>query len=102
MQLPISDCFPYHVSKRYSRWASADTTPGRPFRQVLEAGPSQLAAAVVALVSTLVARAKDSTGLLWLAWQASFAHWALEACVIAEAERLTGEVVRHRRYTVCA
>jgi ABC-2 type transporter len=45
---------------------------------------------VVALVSTLVARAKDSSGLLWLAWQASFAHWALEACVIAEAERLTG------------
>lgn len=58
--------------------------------QVLEPGPSQLAAAVVALVSTLVARAKDSSGLLWLAWQASFAHWALEACVIAEAERLTG------------
>jgi ABC-2 type transporter len=44
----------------------------------------------VALVSTLVARAKDSSGLLWLAWQASFAHWALQACVIAEAERLTG------------
>ncbi len=65
--------------------------------QVLESGPSQLAAAVVALVSTLVARAKDSSGLLWLTWQASFAHWALEACVIAEAERLTGaKATRHR------
>lgn len=56
----------------------------------MEPGPSQLAAAVVALVSTLVARARNSSGLLWLVWQASFAHWALEASVIAEAERLTG------------
>ncbi len=60
-------------------------------RQVMEPGPSQLAAAVVSLIATLVARSKDSGGLLWLAWQASFSHWALQAYVIAEAERLTGE-----------
>ncbi len=56
----------------------------------MEPGPSQLAAAVTSLVSTLVARSRDSSGLLWLAWQASFSRWALEAYVIAEAERLTG------------
>lgn len=69
---------------------------------MLKPGPSQLAAAVVALVSTLVARARDSSGLLWLVWQASFAHWALEACVIAEAERLTGAWATRLRFKVQA
>ncbi len=54
----------------------------------MEAGPSQLAAAVVALIATLVARCRDSSGLLRAAWAASPAHWALEALVIAEAELL--------------
>ena len=90
----------WHVSRCQCKLHSLDLViDSYHVHQVLEPGPSQLAAAVVALVSTLVARAKDSSGLLWLAWQASFAHWALEACVIAEAERLTGTQATTARFS---
>lgn len=59
-------------------------------RQVMDPAPSQLAAAVMALLNTLIARSKDSTGVVWLFYQLSYSHWALEAYVIAEANRLTG------------
>lgn len=58
--------------------------------QVMDPAPSQLAAAVMALLNTLIARSKDSTGVVRLFYQLSYSHWALEAYVIAEANRLTG------------
>ena len=59
----------------------------------MDPAPSQLAAAVMALLNTVIARSKDSSGLLWIFYQLSFSHWALEAYVIAEANRLTGKLL---------
>lgn len=59
--------------------------------QIMEPAPAQLAAAVMALLNTLIARSKESTGLVWFFYQVSYSHWALEAYVIAEANRLTGD-----------
>ena len=51
---------------------------------------AQLAAAVVTLVSTLMARKSAASGGLFLAQQLSFARWALEGFVIAESNREVG------------
>ena len=53
-------------------------------------GSAQLGAAVMTLVSTLVARRPGAGGLLAAVQQLSFARWALEGLVIAESNRLVG------------
>jgi len=56
----------------------------------LGSGTAQLAAAVITLIATLVARQPEAHGLLSIIKQLSFARWALEGFVIAESNRLSG------------
>jgi ABC-type multidrug transport system ATPase subunit len=56
----------------------------------LGSGAAQLAAAVITLIATLVARQPEARGLLSIIQQFSFARWALEGFVIAESNRLSG------------
>ncbi|GAB4817511.1 hypothetical protein N2152v2_004557 [Parachlorella kessleri] len=58
--------------------------------QVLEPSAAQMAAAVLTLICTLIARESDPHGLLNFIKQTSFARWGLEGYVIAESNRLTG------------
>lgn len=58
--------------------------------QVLEPSAAQLAAAVLALVNTLIARQGHARGLVRLAQSFSFARWGLEGYVISESNKLTG------------
>ena len=58
--------------------------------QVMEPSSAQLCAAVMSLISTLVARQSSPTGLLRLAQHASFARWGLEGFVVSESNRLSG------------
>ncbi|KAG7670998.1 hypothetical protein KSW81_004425 [Nannochloris sp. 'desiccata'] len=56
----------------------------------LGSGTAQLAAAVLTLIATLVARQPEARGLLSIIQQFSFARWSLEGFVIAESNRLSG------------
>ncbi len=56
----------------------------------LGSGNASLAAAVITLISTLIARQPGAHGLLSLVQKLSFARWALEGFVIAESNRLSG------------
>lgn len=56
----------------------------------MDPSSSQLAAAVLALVNTLVARQGEPPRLVALAQNFSFARWGLEGFVISESNRLTG------------
>ncbi|KAL4449383.1 hypothetical protein ABPG77_007027 [Micractinium sp. CCAP 211/92] len=58
--------------------------------QVMEPSAAQLAAAVLALVNTLIARQGHARGLVRLAQNFSFARWGLEGYVISESNKLTG------------
>ncbi|PSC68046.1 ABC transporter G family member 28-like [Micractinium conductrix] len=58
--------------------------------QVMEPAAAQLAAAVLALINTLIARQQHARGLVRLAQWTSFARWGLEGYVIAESNKLTG------------
>jgi hypothetical protein len=58
--------------------------------QLLEPNAAQLTAAVLALINALIAKQKDGRGLVYAAYQLSYAHWGLEAFSIAEANRLSG------------
>lgn len=56
----------------------------------MEPTSAQLAAAVLALINTLVARQGSPGALVALAQRFSFARWGLEGYVISESNRLTG------------
>ena len=56
----------------------------------MEPAAAQLAAAVLALINTLIARQQHARGLVRLAQWTSFARWGLEGYVIAESNKLTG------------
>lgn len=58
--------------------------------QVMEPAGAQLSAAVLTLITTLIARESDPHGLLRIIKELSFARYGLEGYVIAESNRLTG------------
>ncbi len=58
--------------------------------QVMEPSAAQMSAAVLTLISTLIARESNPHGLLRLIKETSFARWGLEGYVISESNRLTG------------
>eukprot|EP01026_Neomeris_dumetosa_P039570 TRINITY_DN3251_c0_g1_i12.p1 TRINITY_DN3251_c0_g1~~TRINITY_DN3251_c0_g1_i12.p1 ORF type:complete len:386 (-),score=26.64 TRINITY_DN3251_c0_g1_i12:816-1973(-) len=61
------------------------------FCQIMDPGPAQLSAAVFALTNALIAPKTDlKEGILHILHEISFAKYALEGYVIAEANRLQG------------
>lgn len=58
--------------------------------QLMEPASAQLAAAVLALINTLIARQGSPGALVAAAQHFSFARWGLEGYVISESNRLTG------------
>ncbi len=57
----------------------------------MDPAASQLCAAVLALINTLIARTGHPSDLLRFIQRFSFARWGLEGYVISESNRLTGD-----------
>lgn len=82
----------HHLPTTHKALQGPYPTPARPhlLQQVLEPASAQLSAAVLTLISTLIARESNPHGLLLLIKELSFARYGLEGQVIAESNRLTG------------